>query len=181
MKDMFSHLTKWKCRGDLNGIPKSIIVVAPHTSYWDAVIGKCFLIRLGVKYVFLSKKDLFRFPFGFFMKAFGAIPIGNNKGHNAINDIANMLQNTENLHVIICPEGGFPATKRWNPGFYYMALKANVPIVVAYIDYGKKEVGIKGVITNLSDKRAVYKQLTQYYNGVTARHPENFELPQTDI
>lgn len=180
MKNRLFDLTGWKCRGNLKGISKSILVVAPHTSYWDAVIGKCFLLKLGVRHVILSKKALFRFPFGLFMRVFGSIPVGNVKGHNAINDVAEMLQAADRLHVVICPEGGFPATKRWNPGFYYMAQKANVPIVVAYIDYKKKEAGIKGIITDLSDRKKVYRQLAEYYKDVTARHPENFELPAID-
>lgn len=173
-------MIKWKIKGNLEGIPKSIVVVAPHTSYWDAVIGKYFLMRLGIKHVFLSKRTLFHFPFGLFMRAFGAIPVGNVKGHNAINDVAEMLQKTGTLHVVICPEGGFPATQKWNPGFYYMALKAEVPIVVAYIDYQKKEAGIKGIISDLSDIKSVYRQLALYYDGVTACYPENFALPKLD-
>lgn len=174
----FTCLTGWKCRGDLNGIPKSIVVVAPHTSYWDAVIGKCLLLHLGVKHRFLSKKSLFRFPFGLFLRLFGCVPVGGARGHNAINDVCRLLHAADSLHVIICPEGGFAPTAKWNPGFYYMARKAGVPIVVAYLDYQKREAGIKGVITDLSDVRSVYSQLARYYEKVTARHPENFVLPR---
>ena len=56
---MFMNFTRWSFCGDFNGITKSIIIVAPHTSYWDAVIGKYFLLKLGIHHKFLSKKQLF--------------------------------------------------------------------------------------------------------------------------
>lgn len=52
----------WKLQGEFPDIPQSIIVVAPHTSYWDAVIGKLFLRSAGIKHKLLSKKELFFFP-----------------------------------------------------------------------------------------------------------------------
>lgn len=113
--ELFTTLAGWKFRGDLEGISKSIVVVAPHTSYWDAVIGKWFLLHLGVRHKFLSKKSLFRFPFGIFMRLFGSMPVGGVKGHNAINDVCQILREAEQRHVVICPEGGFAPTDRWNP------------------------------------------------------------------
>lgn len=175
---MLTKLTKWTFRGDLYGISKSIVIMAPHTSYWDGIIAKCFLLKLGVRHNFLSKKELFRFPVGLFLRWFGCIPVRGVKGHNAINDICRMMGQNTSLHVVIFPEGGFAPTEQWNPGFYYMAVKANVPIVVAYIDYKQKEVGVKGVIYDTSNIQQVYQEIRELYDGVTAKHPENFKLPK---
>lgn len=112
------------------------------------------------------------------MYLLGAIPIRGVKGRNAIMEVRRMLKDNKNLHVVICPEGGFARTEKWDAGFYYMALKADVPIVVAYMDYSQKEVGVKGVITDLSSMGQVYQTLSVYYKGVSARHPENFALPK---
>lgn len=168
----------WKVEGKFPDIPKSIVVVAPHTSYWDAILGKLFLLSFKVNHRFLSKKELFYFPMNIIMYLFGAVPVGGVKNRNAIHDACNLLHNANGLHVVICPEGRFARTERWNSGFYYMAFKADVPIVVAYLDYRKKEIGVKGVITDLSDINNVYKELTGYYVGVSAKYPEDFALPK---
>ncbi len=55
-----------------------------------------------------------------------------------------------------------------------MARKAEVPIVVAYLDYSKKEVGIKGTIYDTKDYRSVVKQMNKLYEGVQGKVPENF-------
>ena len=167
----------YKITTNFPDVQKSIMVFAPHTSYWDAAIGKLVMKVWGVPHRFLGKKELFRFPMGFLMRLFGVIPIRGLKGHNSIYDAVNVLNKEERMHLVICPEGGFAPTERWNPGFYYMAVKANVPVVVACIDFGLKEAGIKGVISDLSDKDKVYQQLAEMYRGVTARHPECFMLP----
>lgn len=175
---MFIGLTKWSFCGISNMPCKSIIIVAPHTSYWDAVIGKYFLLKLGLHHKFLSKKSLFWFPFNIFLRLFGCIPVGRVKGRNSINEVCKMLHQANNLHIIICPEGGFAPTRKWNPGFYYMALKANVPIIVAYIDYKRKEAGIKKIIYKTDDMKQVYNEIRDLYSGVTAKYPEKFELPE---
>ena len=168
----------YKITTDFPDVPKSIIVFAPHTSYWDAAIGKLAMKVWRVPHHFLGKKELFRFPMVIIVRLLGVIPIRGIKGHNSIYDAVNLLNKEERMHLVICPEGGFAPTYRWNPGFYHMAVKANVPIVVTCIDYGRKEGSVKGVISDLSDLNKVYQQLAEMYRGVTARHPECFLLPK---
>ena len=57
-----------------------------------------------------------------------------------------------------------------------MALRANVPIIICYLDYQKKEIGIKGVINNLENIETVMQQINRMYKDVTAKYPENFSL-----
>ena len=168
----------FKITTEFPDVQKSILVFAPHTSYWDAAIGKLVMKVWGVPHRLLGKKELFRFPMVIVMRLLGGIPIRGIKGHNSIYDAVNLLNKEDRMHLVICPEGKFAPTDRWNPGFYYMAAKAHVPVVVAFIDYGRKEAGVKGVISDLSDKNKVYHQLADMYRGVTARHPECFLLPK---
>ncbi|MBQ7181680.1 MAG: 1-acyl-sn-glycerol-3-phosphate acyltransferase [Bacteroidaceae bacterium] len=175
---VLQRMLGWKIINNFPDIKKSITVFAPHTSYWDAVIGKLVLRSYDVPHTLLSKKELFRFPMVIVMRLLGAIPIGGVKGHNAIHDAVTILESSEQMHLVICPEGQLAPTDRWNPGFYYMAVKAHVPIVVVYLDYAKKEAGVKGVINELDNQNEVYRQLAEMYSGVTARHPEYFLLPK---
>ncbi len=169
---------RWKVTSDFPEICKSIIVFAPHTSYWDAVIGKLVLRAFGVRHILLSKKELFHFPMSIAMHLFGAMPIGGVKGHNAIHDAVSILDGKDCMHLVICPEGQLAATDHWNPGFYYMAVKAGVPIIVVYLDYAKREAGVKGIIYDLKNQAGVYRRLSEMFADVTARHPENFLLPK---
>jgi len=111
-----------------------------------------------------------------FLKCFGSIPVRGVKGENAIYQVAKMIHKSESLHIIISPEGAFAKVTKWDKGFYYMALKAKVPIIVGYLDYQKKEIGIKGVIDDLENLNTVMLQINTMYKGVEAKYPENFSL-----
>jgi len=175
---IMTRILGWKITTDFPNLPKSITVFAPHTSYWDAILGKLVLLHYQVPHKFLSKKELFYFPMNIVMHLFGAIPVGGVKGHNAIHDATEILSHTENMHLVICPEGQLAPTDHWNPGFYYIAIKANVPMIVVFLDYGKREAGVKGVISDTQNLNDVYRKLADIYDGVTARHPDCFLLPK---
>ncbi len=175
---ILTRLLNWELKGDFPDVRKSVLIFAPHTSHYDAVIGKLVLCSYGVPHTLLSKKELFNFPMNIVMHILGAIPVGGVKGHNAIHDAASILNHSDEQHLVICPEGQLAPTDRWNPGFYYIALKANVPIIVGYLDFGKREAGVKAVIRDLDDKNEIYRQMAEMYAGVKGFHPERFELPK---
>jgi len=170
----------WKIEGDFPDIKKSITIFPPHTAHADAIFGKLGFTELGIKFVFLSKKELFFFPMNLVMKKFGSIAVRGVKGKNAIFQVAEMLHNTDNLHVVISPEGWIKPMLKWNKGFFYMAKKANVPIVVGYLDYEKKAMGVKGVIYDTSDYNTVVKQMNAFYKDVKGKNPEAFILQETE-
>ena len=110
------------------------------------------------------------------MNAFGSIPVDTKNGRTIILSVADQLKKSEELHVVLSPEGGFPKTTKWKKGFFYMAQRANVPIIVSSMDYRKKEIGIEGIIYNTKNINSVMLQINEMYKNVTAKHPENFEL-----
>jgi len=164
----------WKIMGDFQDIEKSITIFAPHTAHIDAFYGKLGFNEIGIKYVFLTKKELFFFPMNLIMKKFGSMAVRGVKGSNAIYKVVDLLNATDNLHVVISPEGNIKRRTKWNKGFYYMATKANVPIIVGYLDYKKREIGVKGVIYDTSDYKSVMEQINELYKGVTGKCPEQF-------
>jgi len=179
MKTLSGEILKslgWKVKGKFPNIKKSITIFAPHTAHIDALYGKLGITEFGVKYKFLSKKELFFFPMNLVMEKFGSIAVRGVKGKNAIYQVADMLNATDELHIVISPEGWIKKVEKWNKGFYYMALKAKVPIVVAYLDYKKKEMGIKGVIYDITDYESVVAQINEMYKGVSGKCPEQFVL-----
>ena len=110
------------------------------------------------------------------MKKFGSIAVRGVKNKNAIYQVVDLLNNTDELHIVISPEGWIKKVANWNKGFYYMALKAKVPIVVTYLDYKEKEMGIKGVIYDIEDYNSVINQINTMYKGVSGKCPEQFIL-----
>jgi len=131
-------------------------------------------MQLDINYKFLSKKEFFKFPLKYFFIIFGSIPVYKNKEY--IDHIAGLFKNSKELHIVLSPEGHLAKATRWKKGYYYMAEKANVPIIVSYLDYKKKEIGIKGVINNSTNIGAVRKEIAMLYSDVTAKYPENFSI-----
>lgn len=153
---------------------KSVICVAPHTSNWDFIIGKLSYWAVNRKTSFLMKQSWFFFPLGNFLRAMGGVPIDRSKRTSVTQQMADEYARREHFHLGITPEGTRGRVKKWKMGFYHIAVKAGVPIELAYIDYKKKEMGIKMIITPSGDEKADMDIIRKYYSDVTACFPEKF-------
>lgn len=173
---ILTNLLGWKVNGVFPDVKKSIVIFAPHTSYWESVFGKLYINISGIRCKVLTKKELFFFPLTLVMKLYGAIPSGGYKNKSTVFSIAKMLEESKELHVVLSPEGTRNKVTRWNKGFYYMAKKANVPIVLILIDYKKKEIGTKDVIYNLENLDTIMQQINLNYKDVTPKYPDKFSL-----
>ena len=144
MRYFFSWIWKmmgWKIIGQPPADqPKYVIIVAPHTTNWDFVIGVMARSILGFDSRFLGKKSLFRPPFGWFFRWMGGYPVDRNKSTNLVDQVVEIFQEHENFVVALAPEGTRAAGHEWKTGFYYIAIKAKVPIVRAKIDWPSKSV-----------------------------------------
>ena len=115
------------------------------------------------------------------MRAVRAIPIDRkNKKTDYVTQIVNTISSSNEMHIVISPEGTRRKVIRWKKGFYSIAKNANIPVVVLYIDYEKKEMGVKGVITDLSDINIVMQQINDMYRDVKGKFPENFALEKLE-
>ncbi len=155
---------------------KAIVIEAPHTSMWDFIIGWMAFYSLGIRSRFLIKREMFFFPFGYFLKRMGGIPVDRGKKNNMVDFVAGLFDEYEDLIVIITPEGTRKRTTHWKKGFYYIAQKANVPVIVCFLDYKLKQGGIGYALIPSGDFAADFKEIEDFYRGKTARHPEMFNL-----
>lgn len=155
-------------------LQKCVICVAPHTSNWDFIVGKLFYTSIGCNAGFLIKKEWFFFPFNLFFNWIGGVPVDRGKRTSVTEQMAERFMNSDRFQLAITPEGTRKRVDDWKKGFYFIAEKANVPILVAYFDYGKKEVGTKGVFYPTGNAEEDIKAIRQMYRGVTACHPENY-------
>ena len=155
------------------GIDKCVVVMGPHTSNWDFIIGKLAFISYGVKVKFLIKKEAFVFPFGGLLKAMGGIPVDRKKNNNLTETAVKIFNENDSMFMLFTPEGTRDYNPNWKRGFYYIAQKAKVPIYIGYMDYEKKIGGFHSLFepTGDVDKDIEYiKSILRQYKG---RTPEN--------
>jgi 1-acyl-sn-glycerol-3-phosphate acyltransferase len=183
---MFKFIYKllgWKVTHFLSDdIKKCVIVVAPHTSNWDFIYGIGTVQTMKLKQRFIIKKEWMRFPFNLIMEPLGALPIDRNKKNtdgektSTVDAMADLFAKHDELRLVITPEGTRSRVEKWRTGFYYVALKAKVPIALAFIDYGTKSCGIDKVIYPTGDFKKDMKEIMDFYKTKKAKNPQNFSL-----
>lgn len=155
-------------------LEKCVICVAPHTSNWDFIVGKLFYTSIGLTASFLMKKSWFFFPLGGIWRAMGGIPV-ERKAHTSLTDqVADLFRQRDHFQVAITPEGTRQRVSEWKKGFYFIAWKAQVPILLAYIDYARKEIGTLGIFYPTGDAESDIAQIQARYKDIQGYHPENF-------
>ncbi|MFT7687911.1 MAG: 1-acyl-sn-glycerol-3-phosphate acyltransferase [Candidatus Azotimanducaceae bacterium] len=166
-------LSGWKIKG---GVPQSksmIIIAAPHTTNWDLVylLGAAYSFRLSIYW--LGKSNLFFPIFGSVMRFLGGIPVERSKRNNMVTQLAERINNSEGLSIVVPPAGTRAYTDYWKSGFYRIALEADIPIVCGYLDFPKKEAGLglsfklSGNITEDMDK------IRAFYSDKVGKYPDS--------
>lgn len=176
MRKIASYILKmfgWKIDEHApEGVKKCVIVVGPHTSNWDFVLGRLAFVHFGIKGKYLIKKELFFFPLGLFLKAIGGIPVDRKKNNNMTEYAASLFQENEELFLVFSPEGTRKYNPKWKKGFYYIAIRAKVPIYICYMDYERKMGGFHSLFEptgNVDEDIAYIKSIMGQYKG---RFPE---------
>ena len=156
------------------GVKKAVIVVAPHTSNCDFIIGRLAFASYGIKVKLLIKKDLFFPPLGWILKGIGGIPVDRKKNNNITQFAVNLFEESEEMLMVFTPEGTRKRVDRWRSGFYWTAIDTGLPIVAHYIDYKTKTVGQFAPFAPTGDWEVDKLHFQNLYKDVNACHPENF-------
>ncbi len=167
------YLLGWKVKGNVpEQIKKYIVLAGPHTSNWDFFYARlAFLIR-GIPLKFFIKKEWFVFPLSVLFKLLGGIPVDRNKKENLTDQMVHVFNDYEELAIMIPPEGTRSYNPNWKKGFYYISKKANVPIVLGYIDFENK-VGGLGPVFDISDNvDEDIKEIKKFYKNIKGKHPK---------
>ena len=172
-KWVFFKLMGWKIVGTINPeIKKCVMMVMPHTSAHDFYLGIFTRGIVGLEMNFVAKKELFRFPFGTYFSYMGGAALDRTGGLNKVDSIAAIFEKKETFRLAVAPEGTRKYVSELKTGFYYIALKANVPIVPVAFDFGKKEVRFGQPVLPSRDYDQDSKLLNQHFVGVTGKIPE---------
>ncbi len=154
------------------GIEKCVVVMGPHTSNWDFIIGRITFANYGVNAKFLIKKELFFFPLGIIFKRLGGIPVDRKTNNNITDFAVKLFEENKSLYLVFTPEGTRKYNDRWKKGFYYIAQKANVPIYIAYIDYSTKKGGFERIFEPTGDVDADIREIKQVLSKYKGKFPE---------
>ena len=172
----FLQLFGWSYELSVEIPAKCVFCVAPHTSNWDYVVGMLFYKSIGGKPHVLMKKEWFFFPLNYLLKSVGAIPVDRKKKTSVSDQMVALFHSSNHFQLAIAPEGTRSKNTQWKTGFYYIALNAGVPITLAYLDYSKREVGIKKLFYPTGDVECDIEEIKNYYKDVQARHPKRFAI-----
>ena len=168
------RLMGWKVVGKLPTLKKYLIVVAPHTSNWDFPVGVMFrkaTPNFNPKY--MAKKELFVFPLGYFFRWLGGYPVERSKNTNFVESLVKVYNENESFVTTITPEGTRSYNPQWKTGFYYIAQKANIPIVRIAIDFGKKQIVVDDAYTITQGVEETVNDFKAYFSQFKGKIPEN--------
>lgn len=176
---IFHKLMGWKSYVCVPDFDKCIICVAPHTSNFDLFIGKLFITAVGRKSGFVMKKEWFVGPLDYIFRHWmGGIPVNRGQGTALITELIDIANESDTFRLALTPEGTRKANAKWHLGFYVIASKANLPIVLMGMDYKKKEIRMEKYIIPSNDRKADLREVYSYFVGYEGRHPENFIVPK---
>jgi len=168
------RLFGWRLVGLYPEYPKFVAIGAPHTSNWDFILAMLIIAGFGVRASWMAKHTLFRPPFGWFFYALGGIPIDRSSPHNVVEQAAAAFAKNETLIIGITPEGTRSRVAYWKSGFYHLARLAEVPIVMCYFDYGRKQTGLGDILQPSGNIEADMEFIKAFYTDKMARHPDKF-------
>lgn len=154
---------------DLN---KYIIIAAPHTHWLDFPLAMLVKFAESLKVNFIGKASLFKPPFGWIFRALGGAPVDRSKSENRVEAIANIFKERDHFILGLSPEGTRQKVDKWKTGFYYIAKTANVPIVMATMNFEHKEFKISEPFYPTDNKDEDFKVFENYFKGVKGKIPE---------
>ena len=161
----------WRIEGKLPDIPKFVLIGAPHTSNWDFVLflGVIFSLRANVH--FMGKAELFHFPYGWFFRYCGGVPVDRKKSTGLVDQMVKVSNESKTFILTIAPEGTRHQVVEWKRGFYHIAKNAGIPIVMAVVDGRHKTVRIGQVFYPTEDMEEDMQTIKGYFDGIVGINP----------
>lgn len=165
-------ITGWTMVGEIPNIRKAVFIAAPHTSNWDGLWLLIYKFAIEVDVRFLAKDTLFWWPLGPLLRSMGAMPIDRRNAAAIVPHLVEAFANEEHLFLALAPEGTRKRMPFWKSGFFRIAEAANVPIVLAFIDYKKRQMGIGPTLPLGISMEQALEELRKFYAPRVGRRPE---------
>jgi 1-acyl-sn-glycerol-3-phosphate acyltransferase len=163
----------WKIKGVIpRSLHKYVMVVAPHTSNWDFLVGLAARSILDIDTYYVAKKELFKFPAGWLFRKLGGFPVDRSRSSNFVDAVVDLFKDKERFSICLTPEGTRSYAEKWKTGFYYIALKAQIPIVMVAFNYATKEVIVNPPFYPTGNIEQDIKYMKDYYKKIPGKIPD---------
>ncbi|MFK7805949.1 MAG: acyltransferase [Anaerolineae bacterium] len=148
-------------------------LAAPHTSLWDGLWMVIAAFSLGFRPDFLVKSVYAEGIFGRWVLWAGGIPVLAGAGANKVAEVVNMVNKQDEVRLLLAPAGTRSKRDSWRSGFYHIAKGTELPIYLAFLDFGTRTLGLSDSPILLSgDIKADMDQIREFYAGMQGKHPE---------
>jgi len=162
----------WRVEGGPPNCRKCVLIAAPHTTNWDFVWVLAFAFHYGMRIRWIGKHTLFRWPYGWIMRALGGIPVKRHRRQSLVTEMADTITAADSICLVVPVEGTRSHVTHWKSGFYHIARIAHVPIAMGYLDYGHKRGGIGPLLEPTGDVRRDMDRLRAFYADKVGKFPE---------
>lgn len=176
---MLRHLAKfllwlggWTAVGKVPDLRKAVFIAAPHTSNWDGFWAIVYITYIGLDAHWFVKKSMFWFPLNKLLTFFGAVPLNRERGGSAVSEAIAAFDKNQQFFLGLAPEGTRRKMQGWKSGFYRIAEGANVPVVLGFLDFGSRRLGLGPIVTLTGDRDADMAILESFYSSVSGRWPD---------
>jgi 1-acyl-sn-glycerol-3-phosphate acyltransferase len=164
----------WRITGALPPLDRFVVIVAPHTSNWDFLVGIATMFALGLQVSWLGKHSIFRGPFAPLLRWLGGVPVDRAASRGLVEQVAEEFRRHERFVLGLAPEGTRGPVAQWKTGFHAIARAAGVKIVPVWFDYSRREVGIGAALPTTDDVASDVRSLRANFRASMARVPGNF-------
>jgi 1-acyl-sn-glycerol-3-phosphate acyltransferase len=174
----YLKLTGWTVEGVLPAeARKSVLIAAPHTSNWDLPMTLMVAFALKLHPRWMGKASIFRAPFGGLMRWLGGVSVDRTKSNNLVESSAQAIRDSDQaMQLIVPPEGTRSKAHQWKTGFYHIALSAQVPIVMAFMDYGNKRSGLGPLFHPSGNLHGDMAAIKAFYQPFKGKNVAQFEM-----
>ena len=174
---IFFKVSGWRAAGQRPGIPKYVIIAAPHTSNWDFIYTVCLAFILGIKPRIMMKRGWFRRPIAPLLRWLGAFPIDRSGSHKIVELSIQAFNKHAQMVIVVPPSGTRKKVTYWKTGFYHIARSAGVPVVLGYLDYGKKVGGIGPTVHITGHMETDMEIIRDFYADIKGKYPGRQRTP----
>ena len=162
----------WTAVGEMPDVPKAVIIAAPHTSNWDGFWALVYKVAAQLDIHFFAKQSLFWFPLNILLRALGGVPLDRKRAGSAVDRAIEMFRTNDSFYFGLAPEGTRSRVDHWKSGFYRIAEGADVPVVLGFLDYGKRQIGIGPTLKLSGDWHKDLDFCRDFYSNIEGRWPE---------
>lgn len=173
LANLLLRIGGWRVEGKPPAARKYVLIAAPHTSNWDFIWVLAFGFHYGIKIRWVGKHTLFRWPYGWFMRMLGGVPVWRDRRQNFVKQMADALVAADSMCLVVPVEGTRGYVDHWKSGFYHIARTAGVPIVMSFLDYSRKVGGIGPTLEPTGNVRHDMDILRSFYAGKIGKVPAN--------